>query len=316
MVHPRPRRGATVDGVWRTSRGGVVALLCAGGALVLAACGGSSLTPSGSSGVSSGPTQASSTQTGSAQGSATPAVGDGSPSPTVATQPPSSRPTPTTVATRAQPCLHTVLVGYSVRHRAITACERGTPGGVSLVVVGVIHGNERLGLSVVDRLRLYPVPPGVDLWTISTVNPDGLAAGTRQNAHHVDLNRNWPGTWQPSSPSSATYGGPSAASEPETRALRDFLLHLRPRTVVVFHSPLDAVDFSEGADPAVTRHLAQASGYPARTLGARPGSFTGWFNQQAWDGTAVTFEFASTATSSQLTRVARALVQLATWRRG
>ena len=148
------------------------------------------------------------------------------------------------------------------------------------------------------------------------MNPDGLAAGTRQNAHRVDLNRNWPGSWQPSSRGSATYGGPSAASEPETRALRDFLLRLRPRTVVVMHSPLDAVDFSEGADPAVTRYLATASGYPARSLGARPGSFTGWFNAQAWGGTAVTFEFAAAASATQLSRVARALLRLALWRRG
>jgi murein peptide amidase A len=212
-------------------------------------------------------------------------------------------------------CRRTVVVGSSVLHRSIVACERGTPGGVALVVVGVIHGNERLGLGVLERLRALAVPAGVDLWTVATVNPDGLAAGTRQNARHVDLNRNWPGTWQPSSPGSDTYGGPSAASEPETRAFRDFLLRLRPRTVVVFHSPLDAVDFSEGADPAVTRYLAHASGYAARTLGARPGSFTGWFNAQPWGGTAVTFEFASSASSTQLSRVARALLELAAWRR-
>ena len=106
------------------------------------------------------------------------------------------------------------------------------------------------------------------------------------------------------------------AELPETRAVRDFLLRLRPRTVVVMHSPLDAVDFSEGADPAVTRYLATASGYPARSLGARPGSFTGWFNAQAWGGTAVTFEFAAAASATQLSRVARALLRLALWRRG
>ena len=63
-----------------------------------------------------------------------------------------------------------------------------------------------------------------------------------------------------------------------------------------------------------TRYLAQASGYPAHTLGARPGSFTGWFNAQPWGGTAVTFELAASATPTQLSRVARALLQLAVWR--
>lgn len=285
--------------------------------VALAAC---SAQPSGT-GAAASTGQTPPAATGSSQTTASPSASvSGSPTPAGSSTPASHRPSPSPTHRAAtaslQPCLHTILVGYSVRHRTITACERGTPGGVALVVVGVIHGNERLGLGVVDRLRRRTVPAGVDLWTITAVNPDGLAAGTRQNAHHVDLNRNWPGSWQPSSPGSATYGGPSAASEPETRALRDFLLHLRPRTVVVFHSPLDAVDFSEGADPAVTRYLAAASGYPARTLGARPGSFTGWFNGQPWGGTAVTFEFGSSASSGQLDRVARALLQLAAWRRG
>lgn len=72
---------------------------------------------------------------------------------------------------------------------------------------------------------------------------------------------------------------------------------------MIFHSPLDAVDFSQDADPAVTRYLAQASGFAARSLGARPGSLTGWFNRQAWHGTAITFESARTTTTAQVARV-------------
>jgi succinylglutamate desuccinylase len=281
-------------------------------ALLVQACsGGPSATGSGSA-----PTASSSSTAG--PGGPAPSATSSSLSPSLrpASTGPTTAPRPSVAAAAAQACLRTVLVGYSVRHRAILACERGAPAGVALVAIGVIHGNEQLGLSVLSRLRRMPVPRGVDLWTITAVNPDGLAAGTRQNAHRVDLNRNWPPTWQPSSSSSATYGGPSAASEPETRALAAFLGGLRPRTVLVFHSPLDAVDFSEGADPAVTRFMAKASGYPARTLGARPGSFTGWFNVQPWNGTAITFEFGTSASTTQLDRVSRAVMSLAAWRAG
>ena len=213
-------------------------------------------------------------------------------------------------------CLRTVTLGLSVQRRAITACERGAPGGVALVVIGTIHGDETLGLGVVGDLLTAPVQAGVDLWLIRTVNPDGLAHHTRANAHGVDENRNWPGSWAASTPGSPSYSGRHPFSEPETAALARFLTTIKPRTVVIFHSPLDAVDFSEGADPAVTRYLAQASGFAARSLGARPGSLTGWFNSQAWHGTAITFEFAGTTTSAQVARVSRALLSLARWRTG
>ena len=213
-------------------------------------------------------------------------------------------------------CLRTVTLGLSVQRRAITACERGAPGGVALVVIGTIHGDESLGLGVVGDLLKAPVQTGVDLWLIRTVNPDGLAHHTRGNAHGVDENRNWPGSWAASTPGSPTYSGRRPLSEPETAALARLLTTIKPRTVVIFHSPLDAVDFSEGADPAVTRYLAHASGFAARTLGSRPGSLTGWFNSQAWHGTAITFEFARTASTTQVVRVSRALLALARWRAG
>ena len=238
--------------------------------------------------------------------SSTPAAS--SAAPTAASAQPSPRP-------KAPPaCLRTVTVGLSVQHRRITACERGTPAGVALVVVGCIHGDETLGWGVVDRLMAATVPTGVDLWLVRSVNPDGSVLHRRGNAHGVDENRNWPAGWQASSPGSSTYGGPAPLSEPETAALARFLQGLKPRTVVVFHSPLNAVDYSDGADPAVTRYVAKASGFVARRLGSRPGAFTGWFNAQRWHGTAITFEFARTTSASQLSRVAAAMIALARWR--
>jgi protein MpaA len=201
-----------------------------------------------------------------------------------------------------------------VRHRPIVACERGAHGGPALLVIGVIHGDERVGLGVVSRLMSAPVPYGVDLWVIPTVNPDGLAADTRGNARGVDENRNWPYHWAASTPGSSTYGGPSPWSEPETRALAGFLARLRPHTVVIMHTPLDAVDYSEGADRSAVDFLAARSGYPARTLGARPGELTGWYNAQAWQPSAITFEFGRTATTAQLDQVTRALLELAAFR--
>ena len=44
-----------------------------------------------------------------------------------------------------------VLVGRSVQKRAITAAQIGDPSGARVaLVVGVIHGDERAGLRIVD----------------------------------------------------------------------------------------------------------------------------------------------------------------------
>ena len=50
---------------------------------------------------------------------------------------------------------------------------------VVVVVVGSIHGDERAGGRVVRRLRAAPLPDGVDLWLVRTVNPGGVAVDRR-----------------------------------------------------------------------------------------------------------------------------------------
>ena len=88
------------------------------------------------------------------------------------------------------------LSGHSVQGRPIRALElgfgSGSRGSRRVLVVGCIHGDECAGTAVVRRLEQLP-PPIFDLWVVPTVNPDGRAAGTRENARGVDLNRNFAG---------------------------------------------------------------------------------------------------------------------------
>jgi protein MpaA len=169
-----------------------------------------------------------------------------------------------------------LVIGHSVRGRPIVAFERGDPSAPATLVVGVIHGSEPAGLAVIAQLRRMPLPPNVHLWLVPTVNPDGLATGRRQNAHGVDLNRNWPAAWKRNGvPWDGYYSGPRPLSEPENRALRAFILRIKPRLTIWYHQPLDEV---YGSDPhvAVLKRYARLTGLPYRRLTAPRGAATRW----------------------------------------
>src|SRR5262249_9192261 len=87
----------------------------------------------------------------------------------------------------------TVVLGYSVDGRPITAAEAGDPDNADkTLIVGCIHGNEPAGIAIAERLASTRPPAESDLWIVADLNPDGVAAGIRGNAHSVDLNRNFP----------------------------------------------------------------------------------------------------------------------------
>lgn len=177
------------------------------------------------------------------------------------------------------------VIGHSVQGRAIVAYERGDRSAPPTLVVGVIHGSEPAGLAVIMQLRRMPLPPHVHLWLVPTANPDGLAAGKRQNAHGVDLNRNWPAGWAHTGDS-----GPRPLSEPESKALRGFILRIKPKLTIWYHQPLAEV---YGSDPhvAVLKRYARLSGLPYRKLTAPRGAATRWQRRQFPGSPAFVVEF-------------------------
>ena len=137
----------------------------------------------------------------------------------------------------------TVLAGHSVGGTPIKAVRTGPADAQrTVLVVGSIHGNETAGRAVVRALRGSAPPAGVQVWTVASLNPDGERAGTRQNARGVDLNRNFPRRWRTAGkPWDVFYPGPSAASEPETRALMRLVNRLNPDVTIHYHQALNLV---------------------------------------------------------------------------
>jgi murein peptide amidase A len=211
------------------------------------------------------------------------------------------------LACAANASARTVLVGHSVRGRAILAHVLGAETATRRVLlVGCIHGNECAGRAILAALARKPVPAGVQLWLVPSMNPDGEAADTRQNADGVDLNRNFPYEWQPGG-RPVYYAGPRAGSEPETRAAMQLIGRIRPAVTIWYHQHEDLVDMA-GGDRGVARRYAELAGLRATCLPFLPGTATAWSNHTFSGTTAFVVELPAGAVSATaLPRHLRAL---------
>lgn len=123
------------------------------------------------------------------------------------------------------------VIGQSVNGTDITAHHYGNGQNEVLLVTGV-HGADSantvtLGQELMAHLQANEslVPEDMRVTVIDTLNPDGLAAGSRFNANDVDLNRNFGCDWAPTSQwrDQEVSGGTAPYSEPESAALRNYI---------------------------------------------------------------------------------------------
>jgi protein MpaA len=169
-----------------------------------------------------------------------------------------------------------LAVGTSIEGRPITADRYGTPGGRRVLVIGVIHGDEDAGVAIIDELRERDVPDGVELWVIESMNPDGQAAQNRQNANHVDLNRNFPHKWGViGEPGNSQYAGTGPASEPETQAMVNLITQLRPDITIWYHQDANLIIPSTGRDGRIRARYAELTALPLADCCGGGGVYTG-----------------------------------------
>jgi len=188
-----------------------------------------------------------------------------------------------------------VRIGRSVEGRPIWAYRVGNSAADRVVVVvGQMHGDEPAGVvtarSIVNRIS---VSDEANVWVVPTMNPDGLAAGSRYNANGVDLNRNWPTNWE-----AGDTAGSGPVSEPETRAMLRFLKRVDPIFVASMHQPFKVVGRSDKNMRYVRRlsdeldlpiQRVQVGDCEGRDCPPSP-TMTSWFNARR-DGFCVTIEF-------------------------
>jgi protein MpaA len=177
-------------------------------------------------------------------------------------------------------------IGHSVDGRAIQPVALGTPSAPSRVlVVGCIHGNETAGIAIVQKLIQAGAPAGTEIVAVTSLNPDGCARGTRQNAHGVDLNRNFPSNWSPiGRRGSFQWSGPHPLSEPESRYAVRLIDRLRPTITIWFHQHQGFVR-AWGESIATARRFARLAAYPYQSIRWPFGTASNWQNHR-FPGTA------------------------------
>ena len=195
-------------------------------------------------------------------------------------------------SSQATPSVADMTLGVSGEGRPITAVKIGD-GARKFALVGDTHGGPeantyQLASQLADYFRAHPeeVPPSVRLYIIPTLNPDGLAGGTRFNAAGIDLNRNmntnrdacpendWNIHVQGARGIESDTGGPYPESEPESRLIRNFLLDAS--AVIFYHS--------DGGDvfPAFCEHA------PSLTLAQAYAAATGYRYDRYWQNYNIT----------------------------
>lgn len=175
------------------------------------------------------------------------------------------------------------VIGYSVEGRSIDLYSFGQGELHYLIIAGIHGGYEGNTVNLANSLMVYlnshpeTVPSGATLYVIPNMNPDAVArgrnAGARVNANGVDLNRNFPtANWVPDWDHAncwnerPTTGGTSRGSEPETRAVVNFLLGHRIEALISYHSA--ALGVFPGGDPwqpaseRLASMLSAVTGYP------------------------------------------------------
>jgi hypothetical protein len=192
------------------------------------------------------------------------------------------------------------LLGTSVNGTDIIAYHFGE-GETEVLLVGGTHGGYSPNTSAVTEEAITyfsantnAIPDNVMLTIIPNLNPDGTTkSGTagRFNSNNVDLNRNFDcdwsaeGVWRDQKVS----GGSAAFSEPEAKALQNYVETYDPNFAVVWFSAEGKVYPSAcGSTPSkasveLTATFATASGYPAEVefdAYAITGDMVNWMAKQ------------------------------------
>ncbi len=179
-------------------------------------------------------------------------------------------------------------IGQTVQNRDIYVLEItdnpdvDEPDEAEVRIIGNIHGDEFMSMELMRKLielltGSYGSDPDItnlvdnrEIWIQPSVNPDGHEAGTRYNAHGVDMNRNHGYMWN--------YGGSGPFTEPELQHLREYSLERNFSMSLTFHGEAEYFNYCWN----FTGENAFDKTY-LNALGQQYTSWNGYTNIEGWD---------------------------------
>lgn len=183
------------------------------------------------------------------------------------------------------------VIGYSFCGREIFAFHIGDTLGRQFISTYAIHGREW----ITARLALKHIEIGVEKkggWIIPLVNPDGAVLTEKNpmwkaNYRGVDLNCNFDADWGSGRMNTKVRGSENCIggypfSEPETCALRDFTLKIRPYTTLSFHTKGGEIywEYGGSGDEYGAEIIKSVSGYTPKIIYGSAGGYKDWCIQK------------------------------------
>jgi predicted deacylase len=175
-----------------------------------------------------------------------------------------------------------IIIGYSVARRPLEVYKFGQGERQVMIAAGIHGGYEWNTIALADELIMYVnehpeiIPSDITFYILRNINPDGAARAHtiegRVNNHGVDLNRNFPENWQAEWERDGcwdyaeTTGGSGPGSEPETKAVMNFLSSHRVEALISYHSA--ALGVFPGGEPwdeesiELAKALSKVTYYP------------------------------------------------------
>ncbi len=224
--------------------------------------------------------------------------------PTSTAKPSTLTPSPSPIPPTSTPATpQPQIIGYSVAGRPLEVYRFGIGPTEKMIVAGIHGGYEWNTIVLADELIQYLeshpeiIPPDHTLYLLRAFNPDGFERsrgfGGRANENNVDLNRNFPSNWKAEWPRPGCWdyipitGGTSAASEPETQSLMDFVENHDLKAFISYHSAALGI-FPGGQPPdegslSLAEAMAQVSAYPYPPIDAGcvfTGQLVDWVSDQ------------------------------------